>query len=146
MSSSGLPAYSGPIPVWMLVPAIDKAVKEFADEEGLEPVIRPHDQHIWYVGKRGAFDSDFFQQVQVAVFYRQGDDGPAIFFTPVAYIANNGDIRTVPSGRATPCMLDLNKLGRQQHEPIKKELRDAWGRAQQLKRTDVLAKPVSGQS
>jgi hypothetical protein len=142
MSPSSFPAYSGPIPIWMLVPVIDKAVKEFADEESLEPVIRPHDQHIWYVGKRGAADSDFFQQVQVAIFYQQGDPGPAIFFTPVAYVLNNGAIRTVPPGIAAPGKLDIAILGHQPFEAIKKELRDAWVRAQQVKRSDVSINPA----
>jgi hypothetical protein len=81
MSSAG---FSGPIEVWFWATAIDMAVKEFADENGLECALRPHGEHIWYVRKSAEPEPDFFQQVQVAAFHRDGDESAIL--TPFAYV------------------------------------------------------------
>jgi hypothetical protein len=127
----------------MFTPAIDKAVKEFADETGLDYALRPHGEHIWYVRKRAEADSDFFQQVQVAIFDRYGDGGSAIFFTPFAYVVMGSNTRTTPAGAASPCLLPLMGFNPHKTEALKKVLTEAWSRARQLKRSDVSATPVS---
>ena len=105
MSSS--PGFNGAMEVWIWAPVIDKAVKEFADEADLDCALRPQDEYIWYVRTRPESDAGFFQQVQVAVFDRCGDDGPAVFFTPFAYMVTGGSTRATPPGAAKPGSLPL---------------------------------------
>src|ERR1700751_2915883 len=137
---SSLPGFSGPLPVWMFASVIDKAVKEFADAAGLEYALRPHDEPIWYIRKRTEGDFDYFQQVQVAIFDREGDNGPAIFFTPFAYVVTGGATRTTPADTVAPCLLPLLGFSVGKLEPLKKALGEAWSRAQQLKRSQVSAR------
>jgi hypothetical protein len=138
MSSAG---FSGPIDVWFWATDIDMAVKEFADENGLECALRPHGEHIWYVRKSSEPEPDFFQQVQVAAFHRHGEES-AIFFTPFAYVMAHSNSRITPPGAASTGILQLKTLGPQLHEALKMELREAWSRAQQLKRHNVSLNPA----
>jgi hypothetical protein len=73
--------YDGPLSLEFAYPLLDAAVKAFGDEEKLSTTVRYHDAPVWFVGRK--FGSDFFQQVEVAIFKRESDLEALVFLYPL---------------------------------------------------------------
>lgn len=136
--------YDGPIESPSLSPFLDRAVAEFGGEsEERQYVVRYHNEPVWFA--REEPEQGFFQQVQIAVFQRQKDEEPMIFFISFAYTATcDSETRVIPPDLMCRRPVQLSKVMSvpvpDRVDFLKKELSLAWEKARQFKRSQVFGK------